>query len=306
MEESVVRKYLAAGEIAERVKRRAEREVRPGVKLLDLATTLEGYIVELGGKPAFPINISVNNEAAHRTAGVDDEGTLPEDGVVKVDIGVHVDGCIADAAITVSFSDRHRDLVEATRDALERALRHVRPGARMSDVGFVIEKTIRSRGFRAVRNLSGHSLAEYIVHGGETVPNYRDPLNFSRFKPGTAYAIEPFATTGSGVVRSEKRVNIYAIRPSSRFDSSPVGHVAATIYEKVRTLPFTERWFPNLIALLGLERFRETLRELSRLGYLITYPVLSDIPGSNVAQFEETVIVLDDGSVLVTTSRNAP
>lgn len=306
MEESVVRKYVTAGDIAERVKRRAEREIKPGVKLLALATSLESYIVELGGKPAFPVNISVNNEAAHRTANVDDESTLPEDGVVKVDIGVHIDGCIADTAITVSFSERYRDIVEATREALDRALKHVRPGVRTSEVGSVIEKTIRSRGFRVVRNLSGHSLAEYTIHAGETVPNYRDPLNFGRFKPGVAYAIEPFATTGGGVVHGEKRVNIYAIRPFSRFDSAPEGHVVATIYEKVRTLPFTERWFPNLISLLGLERFRETLRELGRLGYLISYPVLSDTPGSYVAQFEETVLVLYDGSVLVTTSRGAP
>lgn len=302
----MVRRYVAAGDIAERAKRRAEREVRPGVRILDLATAVENYILELGGRPAFPVNVSVNSEAAHRTAYIDDESTIPEDGVVKVDIGVHVDGYIADTAITVPLTERHRDLVDAAREALERALSCVRPGVRASDVGAVVERAVRSRGFRVVRNLSGHSLAEYTIHAGETIPNYRDPLNFGRLRPGAAYAIEPFATTGSGVVRSERRVGIFAVRPTARPGDAARGQVLATIFDRVRTLPFTERWFPDLASLLGLERFRETLRELSRLGYLIAYPVLSDRPGSYVAQFEETVLVLDDGTVLVTTSRGVP
>ncbi len=305
MEEPVVRKYIAAGEIAERVKERAERETKPGVKLLSLITILENYIVELGGRPAFPVNVSINNEAAHRTAYIDDESVLPEDGVVKVDIGVHVDGCIADTAITVPFSEKHRKLVEAAREALERALKHVRPGARVSDVGSVIERAIRERGFRVVKNLSGHSLAEYTIHAGDTVPNYRDPLNFARFRPGTAYAIEPFATTGRGVVSSEKRVSIYSVRPPIRRGGAPEEHIVENIFGRVRTLPFSERWFPEMASLLGVGRFRKALENLSKLGYLVSYPVLSDVPGSYVAQFEETVLILDDGSVIVTTSKSA-
>ncbi|MEM4621222.1 MAG: type II methionyl aminopeptidase [Sulfolobales archaeon] len=306
MDESVVRKYLTAGDIAERVKRRAEREVKPGVRLLDLVSTLESYVVELGGRPAFPVNVSVDHEAAHRTPYADEESTIPEDSVVKVDVGVHVDGFIADTAITVALSEKHRDLVEAAREALEKALSFVRPGVRASEVGAVIERTVRSRGFKVVRNLSGHSLAEYTIHAGETIPNYRDPLNFSRLKPGVAYAIEPFATTGSGVVHSEKRVSIYAVKPSTVYRNTSEEQLIEAITKKVRTLPFTERWFPELVALLGLERLRETLKTLSKKNYLISYPVLSDTPGSYVAQFEETVLILSDKSVIVTTSKNTP
>lgn len=306
MEESVVRKYIAAGEIAERVKERAEREAKPGVKILSLVASLESYIVELGGRPAFPVNVSVNNEAAHRTAYMDDESVLPDDGVVKIDIGVHVDGYIADTAVTVSFSESHQKLVDAAREALERALRCVRPGVRASEIGSVVERAVREKGFRVVKNLSGHSLARYVVHAGDTIPNYRDPLNLSRLRPGVAYAIEPFATTGRGVVESERRVSIYSVRPSARLESAPEGHLLSLILERVRTLPFSERWFPEVAAMLGLERFRRTLESLSRQGYLISYPVLSDVPGSYVAQFEETVLMLDDGSVIVTTSRRVP
>lgn len=306
MEESAVRKYIIAGDIAERVKRRAEREVRPGVKMLALVCTLESYIVELGGRPAFPVNVSVNSEAAHRTPYIDDESTIPEDSVVKVDIGVHVDGYIADTAITIPLTEKHRDLVDAAREALGKALSHVKPGVRVSDVGSVIERTIRGRGFRVVRNLGGHSLAQYTIHAGETIPNHRDPLNFSRIRPEAAYAIEPFATTGSGIVHSERRVSIYAAKPSASRGDTSGEQVVTAVLKKVRTLPFTERWFPELVTLLGLEGLREKLRELSKLGYLIPYPVLSDTPRSYVAQFEETALVLGDKSVLVTTSKSMP
>jgi methionine aminopeptidase, type II len=302
LNEEVVRKYLKAGEIAKKVKARASREVVPGARVLDVVTSIESYIKELGAEPAFPVNISINNEAAHRTAYIDDTDVIPEDSVVKIDIGVHVDGYIADTAITVSFAERYRDLLEAVREALDKALKAVKPGVKASDIGSVIEKAIKSKGFKPVKNLSGHSLAEYTIHAGETIPNYREPLNFSRLTPGTAYAIEPFASTGRGVVHEEKRVSIYSIKRSPKCEELPERQIISEIYKKVRTLPFSERWFPELATVVGgVSRLREIFKGLSNLGCLIAYPVLSDIPGSRVAQFEETVLLLKDGSVLVTT-----
>lgn len=300
----MVRKYIRAGEIAERVKARVELVVKPGSRILDIVTSLENYILELGGKPAFPVNVSINNEAAHRTAYVDDDGLIPEDGVVKVDIGVHVDGYIADTAVSIPLSERYLELVEATREALERALKNVRPGIRVSEVGSVVEKVIRSRGFKVIKNLSGHSLAEYTIHAGETIPNFRDPLNLSRFRPGTAYAIEPFATTGRGVVSSERRVTIYAVKSPTRCEEGLEQHMVEEIYRRFKTLPFSERWLQDLISRIGLWKLREQLNYLSKSGCIISYPVLSDILSSYVAQFEDTVLVLDDRSIIVTTNRS--
>lgn len=305
MDEEIVRKYLRAGEIAEKVKARALREVKPGDKILDVVTFLENYIRELGAEPAFPVNISIDNEAAHRTAYIDDVGTVPEESVVKIDIGVHVDGYIADTAITISFTDKYRDLVEATREALDKALKAIKPGIRASDIGSVIERVIKSRGFKPVRNLSGHSLAEYTIHAGETIPNYRDPLNFNRLTPGVAYAIEPFASTGRGIVHEEKRISIYSIKRYTKCEELPEDQIIKEVFKKVRTLPFSERWFPELIIVVGgVSRLREIFKNLSNSGCLTAYPVLSDTPGSRVAQFEETVLLLKDGSVLVTTQRD--
>lgn len=305
MNEEVVRKYLKAGEIAERVKVRALREVKPGNRVLDIVTSLENYIRELGAEPAFPVNISIDNEAAHRTAYIDDVSSIPEESVIKIDIGVHVDGYIADTAITVSFTDKYGDLVEAAKEALDKALKTIKPGIKASDIGSVIEKVIRSRGFKPIRNLSGHSLAEYTIHAGETIPNYRDPLNFNRLTPGVAYAIEPFASTGRGIVHEEKRVNIYSIRRYTKCEELPENQIIKEIFKKVKTLPFSERWFPELIIVMGsASRLREIFKSLSNVGCLTAYPVLSDVPGSRVAQFEETVLLLKDGSVLVTTQQD--
>jgi len=301
--EEDIRSYIRAGWIASRVKERAAKEVKPGARMLDIANSLESYIVELGGMPAFPVNISINSEAAHRTAYLGEESVIPEESVVKVDIGVHVNGFIADTAITLDFSGRMAQLVEAVNDALEKALKHVKPGVRVSDVGALIERAIRSKGFKVVRNLSGHSLDRYVVHAGETVPNYRETLNLSRFRTSSAYAIEPFASTGRGLVSSEKRVYIYAVRRVDIEQGAREVRVLEKVHRKVRTLPFTERWFPELVSELGLQGFRETLSELVKRGYLIAYPVLSDVPGSYVAQAEETVLILDDGSTLVITSK---
>jgi len=300
--EEDVRSYVRAGWIASRVKERAAREVKPGARVLDVASSLESYIVELGGMPAFPVNISINSEAAHRTAYLGEESVVPEGSVVKIDIGVHVNGFIADTAITLDFSGRMAGLVEAVNEALEKALRHVKPGVRVSDVGALIERTIRSRGFKVVRNLSGHSLDRYVVHAGETVPNYRETLNLSRFRTPAAYGIEPLASTGRGIVSSERRVYIYAVRRLGVEQGTLEARVIGEVYRKVKTLPFTERWFPELVSELGLQSFRGVLSELARRGYLVAYPVLSDTPGSYVAQAEETVLILDDGSTIVITS----
>jgi len=132
--------------------------VKPGVKLEEVAEKVESYIRELGGQPAFPLNISINEVAAHRTPMIGDDEVIPEESVVKVDIGVHFNGYIADTAVTLVFNDKYNKLAEAAADALEKALLAVGPGVRFSKVGAVIETTIKKHGYKAIKNLSGHSL----------------------------------------------------------------------------------------------------------------------------------------------------
>ena len=303
MEEEYVTYYVKAGEIAFRVKDYVRRYVKPGMKLVDIANSVESLIRDLGGEPAFPLNISINYVAAHRTALADDPEVIPEDSVVKVDIGVHVNGYIADTAITLVFNDKYLEMAEVNKEALYRALRSLKPGMRFSDLGGIIEGIVRRRRFKVIKNLTGHSLGRYLIHAGEVVPNYRDPLALGRFRVGRAYAIEPFVTNGKGYVREVRtEIQIYALKShdiSAKELSNDEALLISYIKERFRTLPFCERWLVSVISDLG--RLRRLLESLSSKGFLFKYPVLVEAGKGFVTQFEETVLLTTEG-VLVTTN----
>ncbi len=304
LNDEVVGAYIKAGRIACRVRNEAVKLVKPGVKLFDLCTRVETMIRELGGEPAFPCNISINEVAAHYTPMWGDESVVPEDAIVKIDIGVHVDGYIADTAATVDLSGRYAALLDAAREALEAAIREVKPGVPFQRIGALVEKVIRSKGFKPVANLTGHSLGRYLVHAGETIPNVDEPIP-GAFRAGRAYAIEPFATDGAGLVYEREPVTIYSLnpeRPSIRAMRirPPERKLLSEIAQRFKTLPFTERWLePSKYG--GVDKLRLALRKLWRAGALIGYPILVERNGGMVAQFEHTILVLED-EVIVTTS----
>ena len=275
--------------------------MKPGVKLEEVAEKVESYIRELGGQPAFPLNISINEVAAHRTPIIGDDEVIPEESVVKVDIGVHFNGYIADTAVTLVFNDKYNKLTEAAADALEKALLAVGPGVRFSEVGAVIETTIKKHGYKAIKNLSGHSLDQYTIHAGDVIPNFKDPLSYGKFKVGRAYAIEPFATNGEGVVVDLKQAQIFVLRKSrpgfglTREERELLG----VVVDRFKSLPFCERWLRDVISDVG--RLRNVIRGLVRKKYLRQYPVLVERKAGLVTQFEETVYISKDG-VIVTTN----
>jgi len=291
-------KYMRAGEIAFEAKKLAEKIVRPGTPILKIAEEIEELIRSRGAAPAFPTNISINHVAAHRTPYVGDTEVVPEGAVVKVDIGVHVDGYIADTAITIVLDDRFESLAEAVRSALLKALKKVRAGARFRDVGFVIEREIKAAGFKPIKNLSGHSLGRYQIHGGEYIPNYRDALAIGRFRSGGAYAIEPFGTNGRGyVVEDRSSIQIFALRSIRGSVSGFEAEVLDVIRSRFSTLPFCERW---LVDLGDIDAVRGALRGLVAKKILTQYPVLVEAGRGMVAQFEETVYVTSSGVYITT------
>ncbi|MEM2025239.1 MAG: type II methionyl aminopeptidase [Desulfurococcaceae archaeon] len=297
LDEASLKSLIAAGKIAKEAREYSQRLVKPGVKLLDLAVNIENYIKEWGGGLAFPVNIGVNSVAAHYTPVFNDDLTVPDGSVVKIDIGVHVDGYIADTAITVSLSPAHNRLVEATSSALERALRAISPGMRALEIGRAIEESIKSAGFKPIQNLGGHGIERYSIHSGVVIPNYRDFLCRHRLVPGV-YAIEPFATNGVGLVKEVGTVTIYALKSLDR-EASPL---AKTVYNLInqerRGLPFAPRWYINRV--LDLVSFNTALAHLDKAGCLKEYPVLVERGGGAVAQFEHTVVVTER-EVIVTT-----
>lgn len=297
LEEDAVKKLIIAGRMAKRAREYAYKLVKPGIKMLDLATKIENYIREIGGELAFPVNIGINHVAAHYTPVHNDPSIIPEGAVVKVDIGVHVDGYIADTAFTTSFNPAHHKLLEATELALEKALSAVRPGVKAFEVGKIIEDSIKSAGFKPIRNLGGHGIERYSIHSGLVIPNCYDLLCRYRLDSGV-YAIEPFATNGVGLVREAGIVTIYALR-SSVEGVSPLGRtVYDIIYRERRGLPFTPRWYINRV--LEAEAFSKALTHLSKAGCLLEYPVLVERSNGVVAQFEHTIVVMRS-EVIITT-----
>lgn len=302
MDEEVVSKYLKAGDIAWRVKQFLYSYVKPGMKLLELANTVENMIRELGGEPAFPINISINSIAAHKTPLLDEvDSAITEDDVVKIDIGVHVDGYIADTAITLCYNDKLNNLVEASKEALEKSLKVINEGVRFSAVGKVVEETAKKYGFKPIRNLGGHSLDRYVIHAGDVIPNYGDVMQLGKFRRGMAYAIEPFISTGNGYVVEGSEVSIYALS-KTKFKglTTQEVHVVNYILSRFKTLPFCERWFSELG--FSLNNLRIILYSLKLKNMLSEYPVLIEsLPKAYISQFEETVLITSK-EVIITTN----
>ncbi len=267
------------------------------MKLLELAEYVEKRIKELGGEPAFPTNIGVNEVAAHYTPIIDDDKRIPEGSVVKIDLGVHVDGYIADTAVTVSFNPVYEDLLEASRRALEEALNIIKPGIRANVIGKVIEETIKSMGFKPIKNLSGHSIDRYMIHSGKSIPNYNDLFTRWKLVDGV-YAVEPFATNGVGLVYEGRTITIYALLSRHARLSSIEKKLVEKIWAERRSLPFCERWYKDLFSTVN--GLRNALNMLRRKRILHGYPILIEKGGGMVSQFEHTFIIYK-GEVIVTT-----
>jgi methionyl aminopeptidase len=289
--EEVYDAYIEAGRIADRVIRFGAREIQVNARIQDVVEQIEQRVLESEGAGlAFPLNLSRNEDAAHDTAMINDERVFQSGDVVKLDLGVHVDGYIADIATTVDLGN-HLALVEASRSALEAAIALVRPGITVGELGAAIQDTIEGRGFQPIANLTGHGLGRWAIHVPPTVPNLRIQGG-AALKEDMVFAIEPFVTTGSGMVSGRNRVEIYqqiAIRPARL-------PAAKRILSKIRDrkgMPFARRWIQG-------EKLDLALNTLVQAKALHPYPVLHDVPGSLVSQHEHTVIVTENGCVVTT------
>jgi methionyl aminopeptidase len=261
-----------------------------GGSIRDVVVEIEEMVQRTGAGLAFPLNLSLNEDAAHDTASPDDERVFAQGDVVKLDLGVHIDGYIADTATTVDLGD-HGLLLEASQSALESAIRLVKPGVMVRDLGGAIQKEIETRGFHPIFNLTGHGLARYTIHTPPTIPNFFAPGG-GRLEPGMVFAIEPFATTGSGRVSDKARVEIFSQVGIKPVRLSPARKMLDIVRER-RGMPFARRWIP-------VEKLDFALTTLVSQGVLRAYPVLADIPGSVVSQHEHTLIVTEDGCLVTT------
>lgn len=294
-----IKAYREAGRIAAEVRARARKLVTEGRSILEICDKVEQWTVELGGSPAFPCNVGVNESAAHYTSGPGDQSTVPRRSVVKIDIGVHVDGYIADTATTVSLSPELARLARGAEAGLRAATETVKAGIRASEVGAAIEKVIKEHGLRPIWNLTGHQVSRYSLHAGEVIPNVRSLSNRHRLGLGDVYAIEPFTTPpeAPGEVINGQPGHIYLFLRKRPVKNSLGPAMLDYIRTSYKGLPFTDRWL--------LRHFREedrekAFQELVGTKCLHNYSVLVEKSRSPVCQAEHTVLVTENGCEVFT------
>ncbi len=302
MDADILQCYTDAGQIASKVLREAVKYAshKADVSVLELAQAAEARIIELSGEIAFPCNISINEIASHYTPPANDSLILQKGDVVKIDIGVHIDGYIADTAATVEIStSEHTDLIDASKEALENVISMTCAGVNVREMGKVIEDTINKRGFTPIYDLTGHNLDQYSLHGNVNIPNYAASLG-NTLLAGDVIAIEPFATYGKGTTRngdtqifSLNKLFEKHIHDKCNLNSDAHGNgLLDDLYRQYGSLPFARRWVKDKDG-VKIEDYVAT-------GDIIAYPVLHETSGGIVSQFEHTVIVEESGCIVTT------
>jgi len=287
MEQAIIDKYVKAGKIAHEALQYGKSLIKPGAKVKDVLVAVEKRIHDKGGQLAFPAQISLNEFAAHSCSDLND-ATLLKDQIVKLDVGVHIEGHIADTALTVDLSGKHQKLIEASQKALENALKIVKPGVSLGEIGKVIQDTIASYGFSPVRNLSGHGLGVYEIHSSPSIPNF-DNGNKNVLKEGQVIAIEPFASTGSGLVQESSPATVFSLVK----DSGVRDPITRNVLKEIKTyhgLPFAKRWLEEKFG----NKTNFALRQLDMAECVHGHPPLFDSARGLVSQAEHSVIVLKE------------
>jgi methionyl aminopeptidase len=291
--------YLKAGKIASQIIKEAKGRIRPGTSFQEVCRMVEDRSAELGGEQAFPANICVNEITAHDTAGIDDIRIIGERDLVKLDIGIHVNGFIADTAITINFNEEYADMTRANLEVLNTALKKVKAGESVNEVGRTIYHVTTQMGYKTIVNLSGHSLGQFQIHSGQSIPNTPVKELLGRFGEGKGYAIEPFLTTKSAAAFVDEidRVQIFSVIRRKRLKDKVADSLLEKIWERRKTLPFTLRWFTDLYEKKDLQN---AIVYLVKNKMIREYPVLKEATNQIVSQYEHTVLVMKNNTIITT------
>lgn len=276
-----------AGNISAQALNHGAKMIKPGASVVQILDEVEKFIKEKDADLAFPAQISINNVAAHFCPTDKDDLEIKEDDVVKLDCGVSIEGYISDNAKTINPSGKYEELVKASRDALNAALKIMIPEVELREIGKEIQEVITSYGFSPIRNLSGHGLERYEIHAYPSIPNF-DTGDDSYLEEGDVVAIEPFASTGAGIVyESSNNPTIFTLTDEKPVRSPMTREVLKEV-KKLNGFPFTTRW---LTRKFGEGKVSFALREMNIKKMLEKHPPLLDKNKGIVSQREHSVIV---------------
>ncbi|KAM0303011.1 hypothetical protein ACHAPM_003801 [Fusarium culmorum] len=302
--------YREAAEIHRQVRQWTQKNVKPGQTLTSIAEGIEDGVRALTGHSGleegdslkagmgFPCGLSLNHCAAHYTPNAGNKMVLQQQDVMKVDFGVHVNGRIVDSAFTMSFDDKYDNLLQAVKEATNAGIREAGIDARVGEIGGVIQETMESfeveidgttYPVKSIRNLTGHNILPYSIHGTKAVPIVKSN-DQTKMEEGDVFAIETFGSTGNGYVRDDMETSHYAKRgDSSHVDLrlSSAKSLLNVINKNFGTLPFCRRYLDRI----GQDKYLLGLNNLVNAGIVEAYPPLCDKKGSYTAQFEHTILI---------------
>ncbi|MDP1834946.1 MAG: type II methionyl aminopeptidase [Chlamydiales bacterium] len=296
MDQSYKRNFIRAGAIAKEVRAYGKSLIVPGASYNAVINQINAKIHELGARPAFPPQIAMNDVAAHYLPYPDEDIIFSVE-VVKLDVGVCFQGAIGDCAVSIDLSGQHQKLIEAAEAALLAAEKSIKVGQPLREVGRIIDETARSYGLKPIQNLSGHGLGVYKIHTPPMIPNY-DNRSKVEIKPGMTFAIEPFVTDGAGLIYEVDEPTIFAFVKNQPLRTDNAKKLLTRIKE-FAGLPFA---IHDLIsAEMPLDKVRKGLGELLKTETITGYGPLLEKDRGMVAQAENSVLVDDDGTVIITT-----
>ncbi|KAK4104567.1 peptidase M24A, methionine aminopeptidase [Parathielavia hyrcaniae] len=302
--------YRHAAEVHRQTRQWAHKNVKPGHTLMEIANGIEDSVRALVGHQGleegdaltagmgFPTGLSINHCAAHYTPNAGNKMVLQQDDVIKIDFGVHVNGNIIDSAFTMAFNPRYDPLLEAVKAATNAGIREAGIDARVGEIGGVIQEVMESYEVeidgttypvKTIRNLNGHSILPYNIHGTKSVPIVKSNDN-TKMEEGDVFAIETFGSTGEGKVREEGEVSHYAKRtdaPKVDLRLNSAKSLLNVITKNFGTLPWCRRYLDRL----GQDKYLLGLNNLVANGIVESYPPLVDKKGSYTAQFEHTILI---------------
>ncbi|TFG02610.1 MAG: type II methionyl aminopeptidase [Promethearchaeota archaeon] len=303
MSENYIQDYIKAGKAVIAAKKLAKKIIKPGMSFLEIANRVEAEIYKNDCELAFPLNMSLNEVAAHYSPLIDDKKLIPEVGLLKIDCGAHYNGYIADSAMTINLDGdpQLNTYITAAEEALEAAIEIFKPGTKLYELGAVIAQKIIEHGLRPITNLGGHELKQYNLHAGPFIPNYKETNHDEILKPGDCYACEPFSTSGVGTVINGKKSYIYRFNKRVKKNLS---YELQNYMNKIETitnrLPFSPRLLENQ-KVIPKDKINRIINAFVRKKILDHYPILIEQSKRFVAQQEHTIIIDFDGNTIVTT-----
>ncbi|KAJ5143985.1 Winged helix-turn-helix transcription repressor DNA-binding [Penicillium bovifimosum] len=311
MNNDFLKEYRQGAEVHRQVRQYAQKNIKPGQTLTEIAEGIEDAVRALTGHSGleegdnlkggmgFPCGLSINHCAAHYTPNAGNKMVLNQGDVMKVDFGAQLNGRIVDSAFTMSFDPVYDPLLAAVKDATNTGIREAGIDVRMSDIGAAIQEAMESYEVeingtmypvKCIRNLNGHNIEQHLIHGGKSVPIVKSSTDQTKMEEGEVFAIETFGSTGKGYVREEMETSHYALAadaPNVPLRLSSAKNLLNVINKNFGTLPFCRRYLDRL----GQDKYLLGLNNLVQSGIVQDYPPLCDIKGSYTAQYEHTIVL---------------